>query len=329
MKTKRQNARRLGQRLCVSIILFVSGVLVTAEGASARPHQQSAPADFGHFSDEQKTSILRIRALSVDGEEYYATGFLVTDDGMVLTAGSVVVSAKECFVIYLGVTYPAEVVFKGTEDGLAVLQTRLQGKRFSIASHVPHVNDKISVIGWVVGHDLTSDSGSIVRIVENKIYYSRESGSRPGFTGGPLINSEGDVIGIHIGATFGSNLAWALNLRSQLPILRKFGILSDESRTVNKVFSVSVRCDSVDERSQTIQFQLEPGQRITDAYASVGDQFQIASVKVSVEAVSGQVVKIRSLVRGLDRRKSMGPPSGACPTGRASILVHARIDKNN
>lgn len=279
-----------------------------------------------------QNSVVQIRAVASDGTAAYGTGFVVTEGGIVVTSADIVASVGVFEVSRFGDTSPAELLFKGAEPGsLAILQTKLRGRKLRIASHEPNVKDQVSAIGWESTPEphLSSIVGSIVDIVGNKIYYSRSDEGRPGFSGGPVINEQGEVIGVNIGALFGANVAWAVNLRTQLPILRKFGIVSEEVETTDtSVISSVVGCDAVDERSRSIDFHLAPDQEIVDANAQIAEQVHVAAAKVSIERVAGSVVTVHSWAQGQPRNKLLGLHIAACDTGHVSILVHIRVSKS-
>jgi S1-C subfamily serine protease len=310
-------------------------LLASITSVSQEPHNPEVskvrPAILD-VADERMNAVVRIHAIALDGTESYGTGFLVTGDGVVLTSASVMSSVKVVNVSRFGDTYPADILFSGSEpDSVAILQTKLQGQKLRIANHEPNLKDQVSAIGWESAPEprLSSDVGSIVGIVGDKIYYSRSSEGRPGFGGGPLINEQGDVIGLHVGKLFGTNTAWALNLRSQLPILKKFGILSEDMTTDASVLSsVGVGCDAVDERSQSVDFHLTPDQQIVDVTAQIAEQSHVAAAKVSIERVSGSMVTIHSWIQGQSRHSILGISVAPCDTGHVSILIHVRATKS-
>jgi hypothetical protein len=313
-------------------------LLVSATGSEAQEVQSAKPSSglpaIVNVADDLKNAVVQVRAVGRDGMEAYGTGFVLTDDGFVVTSSDLIYSAKEIKVGTFGNFYPAELMFKGPEPGsIAILQTALHIKGFRVSSHAPNVKDQVSVIGWEAAPRprLSSIVGSIVDVVGNKIYYSRSSEGRPGITGGPVINEQGEVIGVNIGVLLGSNVAWALNLRSQLSILKKFGLLSEDLATTDTsiISSAEVSCEVVDERSLNVDFRLQPNQRIVDANATIVEQVHVAVAKASVEKVAGSVVTLHYLLQGQPRTRVplFGVSIGPCDVGHVSILVHARIAK--
>jgi S1-C subfamily serine protease/GT2 family glycosyltransferase len=153
------------------------------------------------------------------------TGFIVSEDGMVLTNKHVVLDDDADYTIVLsdGRKFPAEILAKDPWQDLAIL--KIDQKTITDSGDVsfesfPKVelgdSDKIQIgqtaiaIGYVLGRyqntvsvgiisglsrTIEASSGSFVEILEDVI--QTDTAINKGNSGGPLLNSKGQVIGIN------------------------------------------------------------------------------------------------------------------------------------
>lgn len=129
------------------------------------------------------------------------TGCIVTKEGLILTGYHVVENAKNIDVTMSdGQTYKAKFVAKMKDKkDLALLkinpQTALSIVSFGDSEGVK-VGQKVLTIGNPFGFSNTLTQGIISRIDYVKNRFQTDAAINPGCSGGPILNSEGEVIGI-------------------------------------------------------------------------------------------------------------------------------------
>ena len=149
---------------------------------------------FGNMPREQKRRSL-------------GSGFIVSDDGYIITNNHVVEKADEVTVTLLDKgEFKAKVV--GTDPKTDIALIKIEAKK-----KLPHVNlgnsDKLEVGEWVVaignpfalGHTVTagivSAKGRIIGTGPYDDFIQTDASINPGNSGGPLFNLHGEVVGIN------------------------------------------------------------------------------------------------------------------------------------
>lgn len=136
------------------------------------------------------------------------TGFIISEDGYILTNQHVIDQASEIIVNVNGKEHKAKVVGQDYEMDLAVLKIASQAKLTPLRMGD---SDQIRVGEWVVaignpyGLDHTVTAGVISAkgrplSIEGRIYKNliqTDAAINPGNSGGPLLNTRGEVIGIN------------------------------------------------------------------------------------------------------------------------------------
>ena len=145
-------------------------------------------------------AIVAIEANIADGFSA-GTGCVIRSDGVILTGSHVIDGAKEIDVTTsYGKIYKASVLAKmGKNKDLALLKivpkSRLRTISFGDSSDVK-VGQKVLAIGNPFGFSGTLTSGIVSRIDYAKGRIQTDAAINPGCSGGPLLNSQGEVIGI-------------------------------------------------------------------------------------------------------------------------------------
>ncbi|SHG62184.1 Do/DeqQ family serine protease [Thermosyntropha lipolytica DSM 11003] len=136
------------------------------------------------------------------------TGFIISEDGYILTNQHVIDQASEIIVNVSGKEYKAKVVGQDYEMDLAVLKIESPNKLTPLKMGN---SDQIRVGEWVVaignpyGLDHTVTAGVISAkgrplSIDGRIYKNliqTDAAINPGNSGGPLLNTKGEVIGIN------------------------------------------------------------------------------------------------------------------------------------
>ncbi len=159
------------------------------------------------FGDQFRTNIPQERKIAGQG-----SGFIIDSQGIILTNAHVVSKADKVTVTLKdGRSFNGEV--KGTDQitDLAVVKINPQGQNLPVAplgnSSQVKVGDWAIAVGNPVGLDNTvtlgiistlNRSSSEVGILDKRIdFLQTDAAINPGNSGGPLLNAQGEVIGIN------------------------------------------------------------------------------------------------------------------------------------
>lgn len=181
------------------IILFCFLILYTIIPAYS---QNFAPDELINISVYEKINpaIVSIDANLDDGFSA-GTGCVVRADGVILTGSHVIEGAKDIDVTTSdGKVYKASILAKmGKNKDLALLKidskSSLKTISFGDSAQVK-VGQKVLAIGNPFGFAGTLTSGIVSRIDYAKGRIQTDAAINPGCSGGPLLNSQGEVIGI-------------------------------------------------------------------------------------------------------------------------------------
>jgi S1-C subfamily serine protease len=159
------------------------------------------------------------------------SGFIVTADGYIVTNRHVVEDTAASFTVILpnNTTKPASVVYRDINQDLALL--KVAGTGYSPArlgdSSTIKLGQTVIAIGNALGEYSNSVSIGIISGLDRKIEASGAGASterltgviqtdaaiNPGNSGGPLVNLDGNIIGINVATVTGTN-----NISFSIPI---------------------------------------------------------------------------------------------------------------
>lgn len=164
--------------------------------------------------------------------EGMGSGVIVSEDGYLLTNYHVVRGADEIEVRLADArTFLAEVV--GTDDKTDLAVLKIDAEELPVAnfgdSDELEVGDWVMAVGNPFGFDHTVTAGivsakgrSAVGIVDYEDFIQTDAAINPGNSGGPLLNLEGEIVGINTaivsraGAFNGIGLAIPINMARQI-----------------------------------------------------------------------------------------------------------------
>jgi serine protease Do len=157
------------------------------------------------------------------------TGFLVSDDGYIVTNRHVVEDeqAEYTAITVDGAKYPATVLARDPSNDIAVLKIDATGlAHITLAdSDALQVGQRVIAIGYALGRFGNTVSTGIISGLQRAITASSGNGQaedlfdviqtdtaiNPGNSGGPLLNVQGQAIGVNVAIVQGSqNIGFAL-----------------------------------------------------------------------------------------------------------------------
>ena len=160
------------------------------------------------------------------------SGVIVDKDGYVLTNNHVVAEADEILVkLKGGEEFEAEVVGRDKKTDLALI-------RIKAGNDLPYLplgdSDKLRVGDWVVAvgnpfgleHTVTagivSAKGRIIGAGPYDNFIQTDAGINPGNSGGPLINMDGEVVGINTAiVAHGQSIGFAIPMSMAKPVIQQ------------------------------------------------------------------------------------------------------------
>lgn len=170
------------------------------------------------------------------------SGFIISRDGYILTNNHVITGADEIFVSLSDEEeYKAKVVGKDENTDIALIKIESKRDNFPIA--VLGNSDSIETGDWVIaignpfgfGHTLTQGIVSAkARVIGAGAYdnfIQTDAAINPGNSGGPLINMDGEVIGINTAiVSSGQGIGFAIPINMAKQILQEMKDTGSVSR---------------------------------------------------------------------------------------------------
>jgi len=167
--------------------------------------------------------------------EYVAgSGILIDDKGYIATNNHVVEDAQSIYVeLADGRTFPANIVGTDTLSDLAVIKIDATYLPYAHCgnSSLLSIGEWVLAIGNALGEGITAAEGIVsrlnvsVNVGENNILYGliqTTAPVNPGNSGGPLVNMDGEVIGItsvKIVASEVEGIGYAISINEAKPII--------------------------------------------------------------------------------------------------------------
>ncbi len=192
----------------VAKIAIPAVVVIKVRGSSVeRDAQQAAPLDY--FRNEFFRQFFGQPLTPLDSNRVIAqgSGFLVSSDGYILTGNHIVANGSRLEVtLNDGHEFDAEIVGTDPETDLAVIKIDAKGLPFLTLGN----SNDLSVGEWVVaigspfGLEATLTVGVVsakgrnqLQITDFDDFIQTDAAINPGNSGGPLLNLDGEVVGIN------------------------------------------------------------------------------------------------------------------------------------
>jgi S1-C subfamily serine protease len=173
----------------------------------------SVSEDFSTIIHEAIPSVVTVKTDISQG-----TGFIISEEGFIITNAHLLAGGKRVETMnYEQRIFRTSFVGYDSELDLALLKINGQFNPLSLAdSNSVHVGERVVAIGNPLGLQFSVSQG-IVSGIHRKgpnglnYYIQTDAALNPGNSGGPLINSQGEVIGINnFKSASGESLGFAL-----------------------------------------------------------------------------------------------------------------------
>lgn len=162
----------------------------------------SGASNWVYIIEQAKPSVVVILD-GVDERTILGSGFFINPEGFIVTNFHVIEKSQRVFVkIYDEQIHPVEVLHMNADLDIAILYVsliNLPTLRLGNSNNIKDGEDIIA-IGAPMGLDYSVTSGIIgnpSRIINEKSYIQISVPIFPGNSGGPLINDNGEVIGVN------------------------------------------------------------------------------------------------------------------------------------
>jgi serine protease Do len=157
-------------------------------------------------SKSRQPEFFSVPGQGVPRREGAGSGFIVTEDGYILTNNHVVGNASKISVTLAeGKKYNAELIGSDAETDIAVI--KIDGRNLPISvlgdSDTLEQGDWVLAIGSPFGLQQTLTAGIVsatgreLRQSQYNHYIQTDASINPGNSGGPLVNMQGEVVGIN------------------------------------------------------------------------------------------------------------------------------------
>ncbi|MBU3906708.1 MAG: trypsin-like peptidase domain-containing protein [Nanoarchaeota archaeon] len=196
----------------------------------------SASSDFSGIIGESIPSVVTIITDVAQG-----TGFIIKSDGYVVTNAHVLVGGREIYAITSEQEkFKASLV--GYNGDLDVALLKIPGTYSYLElgnSNNVQIGEKVIAIGNPLGLQFSASEGivsAVHRTGANELpaYIQTDAALNPGNSGGPLINKDGEVIGMNnfkIGG--GENLGFALESNYIIDVVNEISDKAELNQTLN------------------------------------------------------------------------------------------------
>ena len=218
--------------VCLMPVAFVAlALFVWVQGLSAAPLGDQINAELQRLFQQHHPAVVRVRATDSMGVRL-GSGFFVDAAGTVYTHAGVVLKADDVSVSFGGRSLPAKVLASDARSGIALLKIDCLspfiplGNSDAVAvSHpvlalgFPGEREVSPIIGLVAGRDFHQNGKQF-----STSHLRMNMAVQPGFGGAPVLNMDGEVIGI-VAARIGDGASCHI-----LPIRAAEKIRSDMDR---------------------------------------------------------------------------------------------------
>lgn len=204
-------------RIAVTDILADAAYVNAIEGAGADKESarhfdviqvRGAPASTNNAGKNPQRPLAG--TVTIESTQGSGSGFYIGEDGYILTNAHVVSNAKYVRIqLFDGRRVVGEVLRSDVVRDVALVKADASSaKVFHIASSIPNAGQSVYALGSPFGEKfsgtITHGMLSATQAVEGKTFLQSDAAVNPGNSGGPLIDEQGNAIGITQSMVFGA-----------------------------------------------------------------------------------------------------------------------------
>jgi S1-C subfamily serine protease len=205
------------------------GLLFAAGALSLHPLSAVAEDSLAEVIERCDASVVRIEVKGYAGEGL-GSGFVVSEDGTVVTNVHVLAGAKSAVAIFPNGKRYSLVGTYVIDEGKDICVAKMKARELTpiaLAEELPRKGETVTALGAPLGLSFTATTG-IVSAIRPGLELGKEIGDdsmrgtwvqvdaalSPGNSGGPLINSFGEVVAMSTRASFGraQNLNFGISI---------------------------------------------------------------------------------------------------------------------
>lgn len=194
-------------------------------------------------------------------DTWLCSGFFISPDGVIATAGHCVVPNAKLTVVYKGQIYKAKVLSDNDGDDSALLKTDIRPEFYYTLQLVIHDGEPVFVLGYPrpekFGWNLKISSGSGYNVSKGSDgKYNIYAVAFPGNSGGPVVNQKNQVIGILVagyalpllgGSThsLATPIKWLIQVAQTINIKVYLSENTDTIYTKKQIYNIAKQSNSV------------------------------------------------------------------------------------
>jgi len=204
---------------------FIASLLLSVGALGTSPTQVMAQSDLADLIERSERSVVRIDVKGTDGEDWLGSGFVIESAGVIVTNHHVIEGAATAQAVFQdGRSFDivGTKLLQADQDIAVVKIDAFDLPTLEIADQLPRKGELVVAFGSPHGLSFTASQGIISGIRD--VTAEEAEGFGPvtllqttapissGNSGGPLINSQGKVVGMNtLTSTIGQNLNFAVS----------------------------------------------------------------------------------------------------------------------
>jgi serine protease Do len=267
------------------------------------------------------------------------SGFIISADGYILTNNHVISGADEIYVTLTdnGDEYRARVV--GKDDSTDISLIKIESKKDDFPVAVLGNSDTLDIGDWVIaignpfgfGHTLTqgivSAKARVIGAGPYDSFIQTDAAINPGNSGGPLINMNGEVVGINTAIiSSGQGIGFAIPINMAKQILQD---LKDKGEVARGWLGIAIQ-EVTPEIARAVGLEKPYGAMITDIYpGDPADRAGLRKGDIILSINNQEIADPRALTRLIGSLKPEDTVSMVIWRESRKVTIGTRLEKRS